>query len=435
MSEKFIIKGGRPLQGTIEIRGCKNAATPILAATLLTAEPCVIDNLPLIDDVYRMIELIKSLGAEVSWLGERKVKIEAKTIVPEKLNQELVVKLRSSILLVGPLIARCGYAIIAQPGGCFIGARPLDTHFDMLKEMGVKITVRKVKSHSGKARKAEMNLYTFRAKERFLGGEIVLREFSVTATENVLMACALIVKKTTIKIAAAEPHVEDLMKFLGKMGVSIKGEGTHTVIIEGRRKLSGARHSVIYDPIEAGTFILMAIATKGKVMVKNVPVPYLDLFFKKLKEAGAKFAITRNDCVIVNPAKKIKLVKIQALPYPGIPTDLQSIFGVLATQAEGSTLIHDPLYEGRLKYLEELNKMGAEIVICDPHRAIVSGPTQLYGAEVGPFDLRGGAALVMAGLLAKGTTVISDIAPIDRGYEKIEERLKALGADIRRIKS
>lgn len=437
MAEKFVIRGGRPLKGTIAVRGCKNAATPVLAATLLTKESCVIENLPLIEDVFKMLELIKSLGASVDWLAERKVRIEAKNINPDKLNQGLVAKLRSSVLLLGPLLARCGEAKISQPGGCFIGARPIDVHLEALAKMGVTIKTRKTKICGKEGNRfvcAETAFYHLKTANRLKAGEIVLGEFSVTATENILMAAALAKGKTIIKIAAAEPHVENLACFLKKMGVYIKGEGTHTIEVIGKNKLKGVSHQVIYDPVEAGTFILLAIGVKGNVLVKNVPVSCLDLFFEKLRTAGANFRIIGKSAVKIWPAKKLKLEKIQALPYPGIPTDLQSVFGVLATQAEGSTLIHDPLYEGRLKYLEELNKMGAEIIICDPHRAIVNGPRPLFGAEVGPFDLRGGAALVMAGLIARGTTVINDIAPIDRGYEKLEERLQKLGADIKRVK-
>ncbi len=437
MAEKFIIKGGKPLKGVIEVKGCKNAATPILAATLLTTDPCIIDNLPLIEDVFRMIELIRSLGATIDWLGKRKIRIEAKNINPEKLDQNLVNKMRSSVLLVGPLLARCGFVKISQPGGCFIGARPIDTHLLALEKMGVETKIKKMKNCGTKGRRiicSETNFYLLKTKNRLQGKEIILGEFSVTATENILLAAALAKGKTVIKIAAAEPHVEDLARFLKKMGASIKGEGTHTIEVSGKNRLKGARHAVIYDPVEAGTLILLAAATKGKILVKHVPVSYLDLFFEKVAEAGVNFKIISKSSVRVEPARKLKLGRVQALPYPGIPTDLQSAFGVLATQAEGSTLIHDPLFEGRLKYLEELNKMGAEIIVCDPHRAIINGPTQLYGTDVGPFDLRGGAALVIAGLTAKGTTIINDISPIDRGYERLEERLQKLGADIKRIK-
>ena len=278
------------------------------------------------------------------------------------------------------------------------------------------------------------NIYNLKTRKKIKGGKIILGEFSVTATENVLMAAALTPQETTIEIAACEPHVQELAEFLRKMGVEIKGEGTHTIIIRGKNNLKGANHFISPDYVEAGTYVLMAMAVSGEITVKNVPVKHLKLFLKQLKNFGGEFKILPNESIRVGKKQNLKMRKIQALPYPGIPTDLQSAFGVLATQTEGLTLIHDPLYDGRLKYLEELNKMGADIIICDPHRAVVNGPTELYGTELGPLDLRGGAALIIAGLIAKGTTVIKNASQVDRGYEKIEERLQKIGADIRRVK-
>lgn len=437
MPEKFVIKGRRPLRGVVEVKGSKNAATPILAATLLTSEPCIIDNLPLIEDVFKMIRLIESLGAKIIWLGERKIRVEAKNIDPKKLNQDLIHQMRSSVLLFGPLLARFGYLKIAHPGGCFIGARPIDTHLSAFKKLGAEIKIKKLNKNYSKTEQGvssvEPNFYHLKFKNKFQGGEIVLREFSVTATENILMISALSQGKTVIKIAATEPHVQDLACFLKKMGARIQGEGTHNIEIRGRKKLRGVKHSVIYDSVEAGTFILTALAAQGNILVKNVPIFHLDLFLEKLREFGGNFKILNNQSIKIEPWQKLKIDRVQALPYPGLPTDLQSAFGVLSTQADGPTLIHDPLYEGRLKYLEELNKMGAKIIICDPHRAIINGPSQLYGAELGPLDLRGGAALIIAGLIAEGTTIINGIHQIDRGYEKIEERLQKLGADIKRV--
>ncbi len=429
MSEKFIIKGGKSLKGEIKIRGCKNAATPILAATLLTDQPCFIDNLPLVKDIFNMIELIKDLGAKIEWVGKRKLKIEAKHINPNNLNQNLISKMRSSILLLGPLLARFGKVFIVHPGGCIIGARPLDTHFEAFKKMGVEIKENKIKNKTGFCLRVKKK----QGLRKLQGNEIILEEFSVTATENILMASTLAQGKTTIKIAACEPHVQDLICFLKKMGVKIQGEGSHTITINPRKRLRGANHFLIYDAIEAGTFIIAAAATKGTILVKNCPVSHLDLVLTKLQKFGLPIKILTKNSLIVYPWKKIEIKKIQALPYPGIATDLQSIFGVLATQAQGTTLIHDPLYEGRLKYLEELNKMGADIIICDPHRAIINGPTQLYGINLESLDLRSGATLIIAGLIAKGTTTINNISQIDRGYEIIEKRLQKLGADIKRV--
>ncbi len=440
MPEKFIIEGGKTLEGEIKAKGSKNAATPILAATILTEEPCTISNLPLIDDVFKMIELIKSLGAKVTWIEDDKIRIEAKNIDSTSLDRSLISKMRSSVLMMGPLLARCGSVEMNHPGGCIIGTRSVNTHLDALRDLGAEVEVSQIGSSINPSNEKgfcgyseKTNLYSLKARKEFGGGEVILDEFSVTGTENILMACALSAKKTTIKIAACEPHVQELAEFLKKMGADIKGEGTHTIEISGKKKLKGADHFIPYDYVEAGTYILMALTVGGKVNVGNVPTEHLELFFKKIKSFGGDIEIIDNRSVLVKTSPGMKMNKIQALPYPGIPTDLQSAFGALATQTEGLTLIHDPLYDGRLKYLEELNKMGAEIIICDPHRAVINGPTELHGTELGPLDLRGGAALIIAGLAAKGITIIKNISQVDRGYEKIEERLQKIGASIKRI--
>ena len=420
MPEKFIINGGKPLKGEVEVRGAKNAAFPILAATLLTKEECIIENLPLIEDVFRMVEILKSMGSQISWVGERSLKVKNAQINPLKAREDLICLLRGSILFFGPLLARFNKIRLPQPGGCVIGARPIDTHLDGFTQLGVNIL-------------KDGNKYLLKTSNK-KGGKAILDEFSVTATENLMLFASLNPGRTIIKVADQDYQVQELAKFLKKMGAKIKGAGAHEIIIEGCQKLKGTRHRLIYDPIEAGTFILIAAATKGDVLVKNVETDFLELPLKKLKDFGVPFQMLKNKSIRVLPWKNIKIDKIQSLPYPGIPSDLQSAFGVLATLARGSTLIHDPLYEGRLKYLEELNKMGAEIYFADPHRAIVNGPTQLYGQKLNSFDLRGGAALIMAGLIAKGKTIINNIYQIDRGYEHIEERLQKLGADIKRIK-
>jgi len=420
MADAFIINGSRPLKGEIEVRGAKNAAFPILAASLLTKEECEISNLPLIEDVFRMIEILKSMGSKVSWVGERSISIKNSQIDSLKAKQDLICLLRGSVLFFGPLLARFNKVKLPQPGGCVIGARPIDTHLDGFSQLGVTVVKDKDK-------------YLLKVPLK-KGKEVVLNEFSVTATENLMLFASLLPQKTIIKTADQDYQVKELASFLKKMGVKIRGAGTHEIIIEGAKKLKGVKHHLIYDPIEAGTFILTAAATKGNVLVKNVETAFLELPLKKLRDFGVPYEIVGKNSVRVLPWKNIKIDKIQSLPYPGIPSDLQSAFGVLATQAQGSTLIHDPLYEGRLKYLEEINKMGAEIYFADPHRAIINGPTQLYGQELGSFDLRGGAALIIAGLIAKGKTTINNIYQIDRGYERIEERLQKLGANIKRVK-
>jgi len=421
MEEKFVINGGRQLRGEIEVRGAKNAVFPILAAALLTKEECLISNLPLIEDVFRILEILKGMGVKVDWVGERMVKIKADDFDPSKIREDIVSKLRGSILLFGPLLARFSSVKLRNPGGCVIGARPIDTHLDGFSQLGVKVL-------------RERRHYTLKMREK-PGGLAILNEFSVTATENLMLFASSARRKTVIMTADQDYQVQELGRFLQKMGARINGAGTHQITIEGAAKLKGVRHNLMFDPIEAGTFVLTAAATRGNVLVKNVETDFLFLPFKKLKDFGVPLEFPAKKTVRVLPWKKLNIDKIQSLPFPGIPSDLLSAFGVLATQSPGSTLIHDPLYDGRLKYLEELNKMGAEIYFADPHRAIINGPTQLYGRELASLDLRGGAALVIAGLIAKGKTTINNIYQIDRGYERIEERLQKLGADIKRIKS
>jgi UDP-N-acetylglucosamine 1-carboxyvinyltransferase len=418
--DKFIINGGKTLKGEIEVRGAKNAAFPILAATLLTEETCVIDNLPLIEDIYKMIEIIEKMGAKINWVGERKIEINTKDVDVEKLDKGLIKKLRGSVLLVGPLLARFRKLKFAQPGGCIIGARPISTHLDVFKQVGANII-------------PDEDSFVFDFDGKIKTSKVILNELSVTTTENILLFLSNFSDTVEVKIADCDYQVQELAKVLQKMGAEIEGIGTHNVKIKGVKRLKGFEHFVMYDPIEAGTFILLAAAVKGSVLIKNAPLEFLELPLKKLKDAGLPFDVIDDMTINVKPWSELKLEKVQSLPYPSIGSDILPLFGVLATQANGTTLIHDPLYENRLKYLEELNKMGAQIIFADPHRAIITGPTQLFGIEVNSPDIRGGASLVAGALIARGTTTISNVYQIDRGYEKIEERLQLLGADIKRI--
>ncbi len=427
MADKFVINGGKKLQGTIEVMGSKNSALPILAATILTKEPCIISNMPLIEDVLKLITILEKMGAKVEWLDKRKIKIQCQNVDPKKIPNELLGYFRGAVLLWGALLARFDSFKSTAPGGCVIGARPLDTHLDAFSQMDIE------------AREKNKIYYFQKNSPAGRGTEdkskkiqrVSLDEFSVTATENVLLFASSLDKKTVLKIADQDYQVQELVKVLKKMGTKIKS-GLHEFEIIGNENLKGFSHNLIADPIEAGTFIITALTTKGEVLVKNVETNYLSLFLKKLKNFGANLEFPDKNSVKVLPSPKLLINKIQSLPYPGIHTDLQPEFGVLATQTKGATLIHDPLYEGRLKYLEELNKMGADIIFCDPHRAIVNGPTHLRGIEIPSLDLRAGAALIIAGLIAQGTTTINNAYQVDRGYEKIEERLQKLGADIRR---
>ena len=420
---KFIVNGGRSLAGEIEVRGFKNAATPIIAATLLTRRPCIIKNLPLIGDVRIMLQLIEKVGAELNWVDERAVRIVNKNIDPSKIDRDLICRMRSSVLLVGPLLARFGEVKINTPGGCHIGARPLDTHFDAFREMGFTV-----------AYDEPNDLYYLNAGGGDKSNEVALKEFSVTATENLLLYSALH-PGLKIKIAAAEPHIEDLGRFLIKLGAKINGLGTHEIDIKGGIKKEGGEveYTLMNDPIEAGTFMALAAATKSKIRIKDAPIDSLTLPLLKFKEFGAEFKLVGNDIIVDGESGELKAApKLMTQPYPGFPSDLQAPFAVLATQSKGETLIFDTIYEGRLKYLYELDKMGARVEILDPHRAIIKGPTRLRGKNIESLDLRAGATLIIAALTAEGESILHSAEEIDRGYEKIEERLKILGADIRR---
>ncbi len=417
--EYFEIQGGKKLAGSIDVRGSKNATTPILAATLLTKEVCTISNIPLIEDVYRMIEILESMKVEVSWEGERIICVCAKNLDPSKIDLQTVKKLRSSILLLGSLSARTDNFKIAHPGGCTIGKRPIGTHFDALEKMGVSIT-------------QDESCYFIDSSQK-KNGKVVLREFSVTATENAMMLAAALPGKTIIKIAAAEPHVEDLGKFLIAMGAQITGLGTHTLEIIGSENLHGCEHEIIPDANEAATFLIMGVATKSPIKVKHAREENLDIVLERLRQFGADFKIEADSIEVIPTEKLVAIEKIDTRTYPGVPSDVQQPIGVLATQAEGETMIFDTIFEGRFNYLSELEKMGAKASVLNPHQAVILGPVQLKGSAIKSFDLRAGASLIIAALCAKGTTTIDEIYQVDRGYERIEERLQKLGADIKRI--
>jgi len=419
MTEKFIIEGSKELKGEIEVNGSKNAAGPILAATLLTNEECIIDNLPKISDIFNLLDILKTMGAEVDWVGDRKVKIRAgDNINPEKMDFEKMSKTRVSVLLIGALLPKFKKFKISRPGGDRIGLRPITTHLEALRKLGVEF-------------EEQGEFYCFNS-EKLGAQEVVLSEFSVTATENLIMVATLSKGETIIKGAACEPHVQDLIKMLNNMGADIKGLGTHTLKIKGVEKLKGVEHKLIPDYIEAGTFISIGAVVGENIKINNIISEHLDLFLAKLKEIGVRFE-KMNDSVKVWKTNNLNSVRVQALPYPGFPTDLLPIVVPLLTQAKGKSLIHDPLYPNRFSYVDELRKMGADIERVDPHRAFVFGQTPLRGMKINSWDIRAGASLVIAGLMAKGQTTIENINQIDRGYEKIEERLQKIGADIKRV--
>jgi len=419
---KFIVNGGKKLKGEIDVRGSKNAATPLIAATLLTKRPCVIKNVPLISDVLNQIKLLEEMGAEIEWLGKRSVKIINKKIDNLHIPRTLVRQMRSSILLIGPLLARFGEVRINTPGGCHIGTRSMDAHFDAFRQLGFEIKYNK-----------KQDIYHLKKGNKKSPQKIALNEFSVTATENLLMFSAL--HPFEIEIAAAEPHIQCLGDFLIKLGAKIDGLGTHTIKVKKSINKSGGEviQNVISDYIEAGTLMVMGAATGSDIKINNVPVKHLILPMLKLREFGVKMSIKGNSVLIKGSQSKLKAVKkIMVQPYPGFPADLQAPFGVLATQAEGETLIFDTLYEGRLKYLYELDKMGAKVNIMGPHQATITGPRKLIGKNVESIDLRAGATLIIAALVAKGESILHQAEQIDRGYEMFEERLSKIGADIKR---
>lgn len=409
------------MKGEIEVRGYKNATGGILAATLLTEEDCIIDNLPLVSDILSLLKILEGMGSKIEWLGKRKIKINNRKIDPKGLDFKEIQKSRVSVLLLGPLLARFKNFKFSHPGGDKIGLRPISTHLLSLGDLGVEIS-------------QEGPFYYFKAK-KILGKEVILKEFSVTATENLMMVASLAEGKTVIKLAATEPQVQDTGKFLKEMGAKIEGLGTHQIEIEGVKKLKGASHKIVSDPLEAGTFIIASAISQGKVRVKNLNLEHLVSFLDKLSEIGVKIKKDSQDSLLVFPSQELKATKIQALPFPGFPTDLIPPLIPLLTQAQGRSIIHDPLYENRLNFTQELRKMGADIEIVDPHRAFIFGKTQLRGSRIESWDIRAGASLIIAGLVARGKTFIENISQIDRGYEKIEERLQKLGANIKRVKS
>jgi UDP-N-acetylglucosamine 1-carboxyvinyltransferase len=412
----LVIEGGYPLRGEVKVPGSKNAVTPILAATLLTKEECVLHNVPEISDVDKMLKLLQELGAEVARDG-RTIRVKAERLELKRLESKLVKGMRSSILMFGPLLARLGEVRLPEPGGCIIGNRPLGAHLQGLAQLGVNVTI-------------EDDVYHLKA-DKLTGAHVVLPEFSVTATENIIMAAVLAQGVTVIDLAAAEPHVQDLCKFLLGMGAKISGYGTHRVVIEGVKNLHGTTHQIVPDYIEVGTWAVLAAVSRGELNISPVVPDHLASVLLKLREIGVLYEL-KNNTLVVRASRQLKSFKLQAMPHPGFPTDLQAPFSVLATQANGTSLIHDPLYEGRMNHITELIKMGANALIADPHRVVVTGPTPLYGREIRSFDLRAGATLVIAGLIAQGETIINDAEVIDRGYEHIDERLKTVGAHLRR---
>ncbi|HWY44226.1 MAG TPA: UDP-N-acetylglucosamine 1-carboxyvinyltransferase [Candidatus Sulfotelmatobacter sp.] len=420
--DKFLIKGGKALNGTVSISGAKNSALPAMAAALLTAEPVALHNIPRVRDIITMAKLLAFMGANVSVdsFPAADYCITAKTISHAEAPYELVKTMRASILTLGPTLARIGIARVSLPGGCAIGARPVDLHLTALEKMGVEI----VTAHGFIEARAP--------RGRLQGAQIKFEKITVTGTENILMAAALADGETVVENAAREPEVTDLIALLRKMGAKISGDGTSTLRIGGVQKLGGANHLVIPDRIEAGTFLVAGAITGGDLTLINCDPAHLGATIALLQKAGAVIETTGPHRVRVRAPRKLAAVDVTTEEYPGFATDMQAQYMALATQAEGVSSINETIFENRFLHASEMMRMGANISI-EGHRALVHGPAALSGTTVQASDLRASAGLVLAGLVASGETIVERVYHIDRGYERIVEKLRALGAVIARV--
>lgn len=419
--QKFKIQGGRELKGEIRVNGAKNSALKILASVVLTDQEITIKNFPFIEDTQRMLELLEKLGAKIDKnKKEKQIKIDPSGIKDGKLKGKLVKKLRASILLVGPLLARFGEVDMTYPGGCVIGKRPIDIFLDGFEKLGAKIDWN------------DEGFKVFSNKSKLTGATIFFPKITVTGTEALMMTAVLAEGKTVLKNCAMEPEIKSLADYLNKNGAKISGAGTPTMIIEGVDKISAGTFEVIPDRIETGTFVMMGLACKSEITITNCVPDHLGAILPVLKKAGANLEIGE-DFIKVKKGKPLKAVSISTHEYPGFATDLQPPYTLLMTQAEGISLVHETIFEGRLFFTDQLNTMGSAIVMCDPHRVVISGPTGLYGKTLTSPDLRAGITMVLAGMIAFGETTIENIYQIDRGYENIDERLNLLGASIERV--
>ena len=426
MAPTFCVSGGRALQGTIRPAGNKNAALPILAATLLADAPCRIDNVPHIRDVEAMLALLAHLGALVEWVGPNTVQVDARPAEPRELDAELCGRIRASILFAGPMLARFGRVALPPPGGDVIGRRRVDTHFLALEALGAEVEVG--------------NRYRLEAKS-LVGTDVFLDEPSVTGTENALMASVAAKGRTVLRNAASEPHVQDLARFLVSLGATIDGIGTNTLTVHGGEPLAvpPAPFRIGPDHIEVGSFIGLAAVTNGAVKIEGVRADDLRATLFAFDRLGVRPRLDGEALVVAhNQERRIRpdlgghIPKLEDGPWPAFPADLMSIAIVVATQCEGPLLVFEKMFESRLFFVDKLIGMGARIVLCDPHRAVIAGPSPLRGSEVESPDIRAGMAVLLAALAAEGESVIHNIGQIERGYERIDERLRALGAQIER---
>lgn len=418
--EILVINSNGPLKGEVTISGAKNSALPILAACVLGTEEIILDGVPELKDVEIMVEVLKHLGSKVEYLDTNTLRIDSSGINTTETPYELMDKMRASFVVMGPLLSRFHAAHTKAPGGCNIGSRPIDLHLKGFEALGA-------------VNRVDNDEIAIEAKEGLTGTEIYLDFPSVGATQNIMMAASLAKGKTTLENAAKEPEIVDLASFLSKMGANIKGAGTSTIVIEGVEKLTGTRHTIIPDRIEAATYMTAAAMSRGEVTINNVIGSHIRPVIAKLVEMGVDVnEIEDEDRIIVKAPNRLKSTNIQTLPYPGFPTDAQAQFMALMTVCEGESRIQETVFENRFMHVEELMKMGA-VIATSGNRATIAGVEKLHGADVKATDLRAGAALVMAGLVAKGTTRVFDIYHIDRGYSNLVEKLTKLGADIKRV--
>ena len=417
--EQYVIKGGNPLVGEVEIGGAKNAALGILAAAIMTDETVIIDNLPNVRDINVLLSAMEGIGAKIERLGEHKVKINGSLIHDFSVDYEYINKIRASYYLLGALLGKYKKAEVAFPGGCAIGTRPIDLHLKGFRALGADVDI-------------QHGLISATA-EHLVGNHIYLDKVSVGATINIMMAASMAEGKTIIENAAKEPHVVDVANFLNSMGANIRGAGTDVIRIVGVEKLHKTEYSIIPDQIEAGTFMFAAAATKGDVTVKNVIPKHLEATTAKLIEIGCEVE-EFDDAVRVVSSKPLHHTQVTTLPYPGFPTDMQPQMSVLLALAEGTSTVTESIFENRFKYVDELTRMGAQVKV-ESNIAIITGVEKYTGARVSAPDLRAGAALVIAGLAAEGITIVDDIYYIERGYEHFEEKLASLGAMIEKVSS
>ena len=417
--EQYVIKGGNPLVGEVDIAGAKNAALAILSAAIMTDETILIENLPDVRDINVLLEAISEIGAQVERIDKSTVKINGSTIGNLSVDYEFIKKIRASYYLLGALLGKYKHAEVPLPGGCNIGSRPIDQHLKGFRALGADVDI----CHGAIVAKAE-NLH---------GSHIFLDVVSVGATINIMMAASMATGRTIIENAAREPHVVDVANFLNSMGANIKGAGTDVIRIRGVEKLHRTEYSIIPDQIEAGTFMFAAAATRGDVTVRNVIPKHLEATTAKLEEIGGEVE-EFDDAVRVRAPHVLHRTHVKTLPYPGYPTDMQPQIAVTLALAEGTSIVTESIFENRFKYADELSRMGANIKV-EGNSAIIDGVRKLTGARVSAPDLRAGAALVIAGLAAEGVTVVDDIVYIQRGYENFEDKLRSLGAEIERVSS